>query len=159
MHTLYKTATGQRLHLRQCPHVLGCELIEVVEGSHDICSWCLAEISGVGRTPHTSIEDALRDMGAPEVVVPVLARHLRTVEHDDIWVPFSRSYVALGKAGRGVAWAGITYVAFRDRPPVLLPEYVAAGRSAGTPLRDAWGDVCPRHFLARSLSGECEGCL
>jgi hypothetical protein len=70
---LYRTATGKRLHLMECPHVHGVELILAVEGTHEICTWCLAELSGEGRTYHASIEDALRDMGAPEIAIAELA--------------------------------------------------------------------------------------
>jgi hypothetical protein len=156
---LYRTATGKKLHLIECPHVHGAELFEAAAGTHEICTWCLAELSGEGRTYHASIEDALRDMGAPEVSIPELARHLRPVAHDSVYVPFSRAYVALALDGLGVAWAGQTYVAFRDAPTVLLPDYVAAQVGAALGLRDVWGETCEVHFIKRSVDGTCGDCL
>jgi hypothetical protein len=156
---LYRTATGQRLHLPECPHVLGVALFEADEGDAEVCSWCRAELSGEGRTYFDEIEDALREMGAAETSVPVLARHLRTVEHDTVYVPNSRSYTALGKDGLAVAVAGHTYVWFREAAPVYLPDFVGSQRDAGNEVRDAWGDTCDVHFVKRSLTGVCEGCL
>ncbi len=155
---LFRTATGRKLHLQECPHVLGVELIAAPAGTYEICTWCLAELSGEGRTPHETIEDALRDLGAAEAAIRELAGHLRGIEHDLVYVPFSRAYVALAKDGLGVAWAGKTYVAYRDRPTVFLPDYVGVGGS-GVPVRDNWGATCTIHFVQRSLNGTCESCL
>lgn len=156
---LFRTATGRKLHLQECPHVLGAELIAADAGTHEICTWCLAEVSGVGRTIHTSIDEALRDLGAPEVSLRELAGHLRGVEHDLIYVPFSRAYVAVAKNGLGMAWAGKTYVAFRGHATVFLSDYVGAARGAGAAARDSWGGICDRHFVQRSVDGTCEQCL
>lgn len=156
---LYRTATGRKLHLEECPHVHRVELLAAEPGTYEICTWCLAELSGEGRTYHPSIEDALRDLGAPEVAIRELAGHLRGVEHDAVYVPFSRAYVAVAKDGLGMAWAGKTYVAFRCLPTVFLPDYVSTTCGGSSPLRGAWGDTCPVHFVKRSLNGTCEGCL
>lgn len=156
---LFRTATGQRLHIAECPHVLGALLFEATEqdqASREVCRWCAAELAEEGRTYHDAIEAALLDMGAPQHVVPELARHLSTVEHDRVFVPFSRSYVAVARDGRSMAWAGVTYIGFRDGRKVLLPGY-APGGGGGNRTSDAWGETCLDCFTSRSLMGEC-GC-
>lgn len=156
---LFRTTTGQRLHIAECPHVLGAILIAAGVDDHatlELCQWCAAELADEGRTYHDDIESALLDMGAPRHAVAELASHLRTVEHDTVFVPFSRAYVALARQGRSVAWAGCTYVGFRDGRKVLLPGYVA-GTGKGAEVATAWGLTCSRCWTQRSLSGEC-GC-
>lgn len=154
---LFRSAGGQRLHIRECPHILGKVILTASAAdleTREVCAWCLAELSDEGRTYFDDIESALLEMGAARGVIAELARHLRTVEHDTVFVPFSRSYVAVALDGRAVAWAGRTYVAFRGRPPVLLAGYVPGG-GAGTTVAQVWGEVCPRCFVQRSRSGAC----
>lgn len=158
---LFRTATGGKLHIPECPHVLGASLIEASSADHasyQVCSWCQAELSDVGRKYHDSIEDALRDMRVPEVSIPEIARHLRTAEHDDVYVPFSRSYVAVILEGRVMAWAGKTYVGFRDGRKVELPGFIETLAGGRNPRSDVWGETCPKHNIKRSVNGVCFGC-
>lgn len=152
---LFRTATGQRLHLRECPHVLGVDLLPAGDSGLDVCTWCDAELNEVGRTYHDTIEQALLDMGAAQHVVPELARHLRGVDHDKVFVPFSRSYVAVALDGRTVAVAGCTYVDFLDGNRVLLPGYLPGQRTGGHEVRDVWGAVCSDCRETRALNGAC----
>ena len=155
---LYRTTTGQRQDIAECPHVLGAVLIAVTSDDtveREVCRWCAAELAEEGRTYHDTIEAALLDMGAPRQVIAELTAHLRTAEHDTVFVPHSRSYVALALAGRSVAWAGCTYVGFRGGRRVLLPDYAPGG--GGPEVARAWGEVCTGCWTARSLAGFC-GC-
>lgn len=155
---LFHTATGQKLHIQPCPHVLGVELISASDSdraAREVCTWCAAEISGFGRTYHETVEDALEDLQAPQHARPELARLLKEVDSDTVFVPYSRSYVAVAKDGKGVAWAGKTYVAYADgRPFVALPDY-APGGGGGVEREEPWGEVCPSCFTSRALSGRC----
>ena len=154
---LFRTQTGGRLHVRQCPHVQGVEVLipAEVSSAQPVCDWCEKELAGEGRTYHDTVIDALRDMGAAGHAIPELERLLNEVEWDQTFVPFSRSYVAVSRAGRGVAWAGKTYVAYHDRPSVLLPDFVLTGGGAMAKRPEIWGDTCPDCNEARSLSGAC----
>lgn len=154
---LFRTATGMKLHIQPCYHVLGVELIAASEtdlAEREICTWCQAEIDGFGRTYYDSIESALEDLNAPQHARPELARLLRLTDFDTIHVPYSRSYVAVSKNGQGVAWAGKTYVDFVDRPLVPLPDY-APGGGGGSERVEAWGETCPKCFTSRSIAGDC----
>ena len=155
---LFRTATGEKLHIRPCPHVLGVELLAATDAdraARAVCSWCAAEISGLGRTYHDTVEAALDDMQAPQHARPELARLLKEIEFDTVFVPYSRSYVAVAKDGKGVAWAGKTYVAYADgRPFVALPDY-APGGGGGAERNEAWGAVCPSCFTQQALTGRC----
>lgn len=159
---LYRTTTGKRLHIAECPHVLGAALHEADADDlavRELCTWCDAELSEEGRTYHDSIEDALRFMGVAECALPELSIHLRTASHDDVYTPFSRAYVSLLLEGRSVAWARKTYVGFRDGRLVTLPDYVPGTGTSRGGRDDVWGETCLVHFVRRSVTGVCGGCL
>jgi len=156
---LFRTAGGSRLHIRPCPHIQGVEVVPATAADLEeraVCSWCAAELAGEGRTYHRTVEEALADMGAPQHATPELARLLKLVDFDDVFVPFSRSYVAVSSGGLGVAWAGKTYVDYRDHPMVMLPDY-APGGGGGAEISQAWGPDCRVCFTSRSRNGAC-GC-
>lgn len=71
--------------------------------------------------------------------------NLKFVTCDEIWLPHSKSYVALGLDGRAVASFGKTYV-WVGGNRIDLPGYVA-GRHAGRGDQPAYGETCPRCFL------------
>jgi len=156
---LFRTATGSRVHLTMCPHfesdTVRIRATGVEVETLGICDWSQAEIDGVGRTYHDTIEEALEDKGVPHHLRPELTRLLGLVEYETIYVPNSRTYVAVGRDGRAVAWAGTTFVGYIDRPAVYLPEYVAGAGGGATGREAAWGDVCPDCFTARSVTGSC----
>jgi hypothetical protein len=159
---LLKTATGQRLHIAECPHILGAAVSPATFdeiATTDICTWCDAELNEVGRTEHDTIEAALLDMGAYRHQIPELTRLLATVERDKVFVPFSRSYVAVAREGRTVAVAGHTYVDFLDGRRVELPGFVSVAGEGGNPRRDVWGSTCPVSFVKHPVVGDCEWCL
>ncbi|HET6561562.1 MAG TPA: hypothetical protein VFG72_06780 [Marmoricola sp.] len=53
---------------------------------------------------------------------------LESVSHDQVWAPNSRSYIALGADGAGVAWVGKTYVVPPRDTLVALPGYEPGAR-------------------------------
>jgi hypothetical protein len=154
---LVRTASGQRVHVRRCPHVARAAVVAVTEaerGSLVICNWCRAELDGQGRTYHASIADALADLAAPQSSRARLTALLADVDHETIHVPNSRAYLALVKNGKATAWAGKTYVAYADGRLVPLADYATPG-ATGADEDAAWGETCPDCFTARSLSGSC----
>lgn len=157
---LFRTANGQRLHIAECPYILGAEVFPAdLDDSREVCTWCQAELNDEGRTYHDSIEDALRDMAVAGANLAELTRLLRSVEHDTIYVPFSRSYVAVALDGRPAAVAGKTYVWFRDGRKIELPGFVGTGGDkVGGDRSSVWGDTCPRSFMKHPVNGSCDEC-
>lgn len=159
-HDLLRTVGGQRLHIAPCPHLLGVAPREATLAERalmSLCHWCDKEVSGHGRTYYDSLESAMRAFGSHVDTVRLITEHLRGVVRDAIWVPNSRSYIALGLDGRGVAWVGKGYVVPRRGEFVALPGFVASGRGGGTPSLRSWGELCSSCFTHRSVSGAC-GC-
>lgn len=158
---LFRTAGGGRLHIRPCPHIHGAQILAATAQDAktlSLCAWSAAELAGEGRSYHDTVEEALADMGAPQHATPELARLLKVADFDEVFVPFSRSYVAVTRDGMSVAWAGKTYVDYRDRPLVTLPDY-APGGGGGAADPDKWLDqpTCLECFTKRSITGAC-GC-
>lgn len=157
--TYFRTTTGTRVHLPQCPHLTGSEAHEaspVERLAHPVCEWSQAQLGGWGREHFDTVEDAMRRVGVPVEAHATILAALRFVDFDEVFTVHSLTYGALGRAGRTVAGFGKTYYWVEGRR-VNLPSYVASGRSGSTAPK-AYGDVCPVHHLARSLSGACDDC-
>lgn len=153
--TLYKIADGLRIHLRGCPHIAGLEVEPVAPGdtSVPVCRWTRAELDGVGRIPQKTIDGALREFGANPEVRPRLIKLLKGLKWDSVYLPQSRSFVALALEGHPVAWAGKTYVQIGEEF-VPLEEY-QVGVGGGAFVSELWGEPCPECFMQRSMNGTC----
>ena len=156
---LYRTESGGRLHIPGCPHVGGSlsEADAAERLAMPVCSWCQAEIDGVGRTYYESLDDAMRAFGCHVGTHEPIRAALRFATYDQIWLPYSRSYIALGHEGRGVAWVGKTYVMPSPDTFVELPGYEGA-LGGGQARPDLEGAVCPTHHMTMSVTGVCELC-
>jgi len=155
-----RTANGARLHIAPCPHILGARVWSAAPSeilAMTVCSWCEAEINGVGRTYFDTLDDSLRFFGAHVGTETLIRSALRFVAHDQIWVPNSRSYIALGREGAAVAWVGKTYVVPTQGAFVALPGYQPHD-GGGAPREERIGETCTRHFIARGLNGACDLC-
>jgi len=158
---LFRTATGGRLHIEGCPHILGCELIRATAEDLETmsaCGWCQAEIDGVGRTYFDTLEDAFRDFGSYSDTWDLIRGHVSTVQYDSIWVPNSRSYIALGREGKGVAWIGKTYVAIAGGTFHELPGFTPTDHSGPSTKEWESNEICPKCHMAMPLTGICPDC-
>ena len=153
--TLYRTADGVRTHLRGCPHIAGLDVEPVAPGdtSVPVCRWTRTELDGIGRIPQKTLDGALREFGASPEVRPRLLKLLKGLKWDKVYLPQSRSFVALTLEDRPVAWAGKTYVQIGEEF-VPLPEY-QAGVGGGAFVSELWGEPCPECFMQRSMNGTC----
>lgn len=157
---LVRTATSRMLHVWGCPHVGRFGLVVATEQERrtmPVCSLCQLELDGVGRTYFDTIEDAMRAFGSYADTWVTIGEHVRRVEHDQIWVPNSSSYIALGDHGPAVMWVGKTYVQHAGGEFVELPGYDPASRGGqGTSLIEA--EICPTCFMEMPLTGRCDTC-
>lgn len=154
---LFRTATGQRLHLRPCPHIHGADVVEDTVGSLDVCDWSQAELTGAGRTYYDVLDDALQAFGAPVEVIARIRQEVGTLAHDSIWIPNSRSYVAIGRGGPAVCWIGKTYVMHVGGEFIELPGY-APGGGGGQVVLQREGGVCPTCWTTMPVTGRCDVC-
>jgi hypothetical protein len=155
---LYRTAAGGRRHIRECPHLVGKTVVEALDADGEICTICQRELRGEGRRYFSSLAEALPEFGAARANWPLIGEHLAGVDHNQVWIVASGSYIALGRGGRAVAWAGKTYVNPSADQLIELPDYRPGG-GGGTEVQSTWGDTCPEHHMQRSRSGVCGMCF
>lgn len=157
--TFLRTATGGRVHLPHCPHLLGTDAHAAGDAellALPVCEWSAAQIEGYGREHFDTIDDAIRRVGVPAQGHDEIVQGLKFVTHDDVYVVHSLTYAALGHEGRIVAGFGKTYFWVGDTR-VNLPDYVDSSRRGRT-HQGTYGDICPLHHEAMSLTGECGSC-
>lgn len=155
-----RTASATRTHLVDCPHLVGREVVAVDApdfGTHPLCEWSRDQLDGTGRSHPATLDDAMRDQGTPVHSRPLIKQYLEGVDHDEIWLPYSRSYVALGRDGRAVATFGKAWIWIRDVGRFDLPGYRGSS-GEGRRVAPTYGDSCPRCFLQMPLSGTCDQC-
>lgn len=157
---LVRSETGMKLHIAPCPHIGGG--IREADASDretlELCSWCEKEVGGYGRRYYDSIADAMKAFKTYSGTEKLILAEIGEVEHDQIWIPNSGSYVALGHKGQAVAWFGKTWVMpGKEGPYVELPGY-APGGGGGAEQALSYGETCEIHFVAKSLTGVCEAC-
>ena len=156
----YRTAGGQRLHIAPCPYILGADVAPASPAdvlALSVCDWCGKELAGVGRRYFESLGDAMRHFGTHAGTEGLIREALQFVQWDQIWVPNSASYIALGREGQGVAWVGKTYVVPHAGAFVELPGY-APGAGGGVERNERVGEPCEVHFITMSLDGRCDDC-
>lgn len=157
-HRFYKTATGTKLHIAPCPYLYKVDLVEVAEADiGQLCTWCAAEISGHGRTYYDTVDEALLAFQSPADARPMITDALRGVAHDQVWVPNSLSYVALGVEGRMVAWVGKTCLKVIAGDFVELPDY-GGGTGGGSLRPERPATICGTCSFALPMTGICDNC-
>lgn len=147
------------IHLAECPHLVGKRWHEATATEMDqlrLCHWSEKQLSGHGRSHPASLAAAMREQGTPAAAVPLIREALKFVTYAEIWLPYSKCYVALGLGGRAVASFGKSYVKVAGRR-VDLPGY-AAGRHQGHTKQAAHGEICPTCFVTMPLTGICDNC-
>ena len=157
---LLYTPGGSKLHIRGCSHLTtASEVLAATEqnaGTRELCTECAAELTGQGRTPFEDLERAMESFAMP-VEVRVTVRNLVAhVAVDRIWIPYSRSYIALGKDGTRAVYIGKTYV-WIDGELTTLPGY-APGGGGGTATSERDRPVCPACGYELPGTGICDYC-
>jgi hypothetical protein len=158
-HAFARTASATRVHLVNCPHLVGrdAHVVDEIEiATYGLCEWSQDQLDGVGRSHPATLEEAMREQGTPAGAVSLIREHLRFVRYDEIWLPHSRSYVALGRGGRAVAAFGKSYMWVGGRR-IDLPGYVDT-RHAGHRSQPSYGDTCQGCHIMLPLSGVCDDC-
>ena len=95
---MFRTSTGTRVHLPQCPHLVGTDAHAASRPSglqHPVCDWSQAQLGGYGREHFDAIEDAMRRVGVPVERTTTILAALRFVEYDEVFAVHSLTYGAL----------------------------------------------------------------
>jgi len=149
--SLWKTVGGGRAHLAQCGHLFGKDVVPA--DGEQVCDLCQREIDGFGRTGFEDLDAALPVMGVSSTDWPAVKAALATVEHDEVYLPYSRSYIALNRDGQGVAWVGKNYVDVLGGGRTELPGYASGPRGGTATAEPRYGEVCGSCFMTKPVGG------
>lgn len=72
---LGRTVTSTRVHLADCPELVGRDWYKVTEGElagYPVCHWSRDQLEGVGRSHPATLEDAMREHGTPAAAVALI---------------------------------------------------------------------------------------
>jgi hypothetical protein len=111
-----------------------------------------------GGTRFDNLEAAMRFYRMPVGAQGIVRETLGTMSYDELWVPPSRCYVGVGHNGVAIAWVHKTKISIRGRSRIELPGYADRTRTPGSVTNVRDGEVCPRHWLAMPIGGNCPDC-
>ncbi|MFD6165172.1 hypothetical protein ACFWFR_08275 [Oerskovia sp. NPDC060287] len=169
--TLYRTASGGRLHVRGCSHLTWTAADQLLAATPtdraeaELCAACDDEIHGRGRTVFASLDAAFEALNlhvANRARMREIAAH---VDFDVVWAPASRSYVGAGfDDGRPAAAyfnRGFVdvYRGPNDYERTEMPNFGGGGGGAGArraPEREA--ATCPSCSMQLPAAGTCDYC-
>lgn len=157
---LIRTVGGGKLHIRGCSHFSTTSELRVATeqdaASLELCTACAAELNGQGRTAFDSVDSAMEAFNMPVEARTRVRELVAHVVADRVWIPYSRSYIALGKDGTRALYIGKTYV-WIDGELTTLPGY-APGGGGGTATAERAIPVCPTCGLELPRTGICDDC-
>lgn len=167
---LYRTRTGTTVHLFACAHLRDTPVADRVlvdqasDDDLDPCAWTADELAGTGREHFDDPDAALEALPLALENRPAARELIATHEHDEIWIPNSRQYIAFAPAGR----AALLFVnrGFADvrvdtgiYARTEFPTFGGGGPAAGRSVRvDVEPSVCPVHHMTLPSSGVCDDC-
>ncbi|PWD49919.1 hypothetical protein C8046_03705 [Serinibacter arcticus] len=128
------------------------------------CVWTADELAGTGREYFDDPEAALEALPLALENRPAARELIATHDHDEIWIPNSRQYIAFAPTGRsgllfvnrGFADVRVGAGAYaRTEFPTFSGGSPATGRSARAVAEPV---VCPVHHMTLPASGLCDDC-
>ncbi len=146
-----KIVGSDRAHLTTCGHLFGKEVVPAA--GEQVCDLCQREIDGFGRTTFPDLDAALPAMGVSGTDWPAVKAALAGVAHDEVFMPYSRSYIALNRDGQGVAWVGKNYVDVAGGMRTELPGYASGPRGGPVTSEPRYGEVCGTCFMTKPVGG------
>ena len=157
---LIRTPGGGKLHIRGCSHLTSTSELLVVTAqdaeTRELCTACAAELNGQGRTPFDNLDRAMEAFNMPVEVRAKVRELVARVDADRIWIPYSRSYVALGKDGTRALYIGKTYV-WINGELTTLPGY-APGGGGGAATSERVRPICLTCGYELPGTGICDNC-
>ncbi|MFS0703626.1 hypothetical protein AB6N23_03815 [Cellulomonas sp. 179-A 9B4 NHS] len=168
--TLQVADGGTMLHTAECPH-LGPDALASLRPATDeqletlpTCASCRALLDGGRRQTFTSLEPALESLPVPLENRRRVREIAAGLTFTAVWIPASRSYVAVAEAP-GITAAAYINKGFVDvrRPGggydrELLPHHGTRGRRGPGAHADAPPRTCPSCHMQLPASGVCDDC-
>lgn len=170
---LHVTPGSTVLHTTECQHLTADGLASLVPATAEqvatlaVCKSCQKVLDGSRREVFSSFESAMEAFHAPMENRPRMREIAGTLEFSEIWIPSSRSYIAVA-ARRGDSASAYFSVGFAE---VRRPEggydtyempYNRLGDGTGGGSRGSQAEaelaICPTCFMALPQTGVCDTC-
>jgi hypothetical protein len=123
----------------------------------EVCGSCADEARGIGRTYFNDFEDALESYQVPLDNRPRYRQVAAQHDHDTIWIPRSRAYVAIARGNtRAAAYFGKGYIWTYESGREAMPNYAGASGGAGSGSGERPLLLCPVCHQALPGTGVCD---
>ncbi|MCP2264381.1 hypothetical protein ACFQHV_23835 [Promicromonospora thailandica] len=167
--SLFRVPQGKMLHARECQHLTEKSLAvlepatELDLAKYPICSSCRDALSTGGRTHYTSFDTALEALPVPLEHRPRMREIAAALDTARIWIPASRSYIAVS-AGQGIeaaAYFNKTFVDLHQEGGGYDREWMPGhrtARQASEATLERLPPVCPTCSFQLPASGHCDNC-
>ncbi|MDR7384400.1 hypothetical protein [Promicromonospora iranensis] len=167
--SLFRVPKGKMLHARECQHLTEKSLAvlepatELDVAKFPICSSCRDALSTGGRELFSSFDVALEALPVPVEHRPRMRKIVSGLHRVRIWIPASRSYIAVSP-GAGVsasAYFNKGFVDVHQEDGGYKREWMPGHASSGTSSKVSQAPeplVCPIHSVQLPATGICDDC-
>ena len=108
-----------------------------------------------GRTYFDNLESAMRHYRVPFEAQATVRQTLVAIAYDQLWVPPSKTYIAVARAGEVVAWVHKGHIGIPGSARVELPGYRERSRGPHRAHAQRKAPLCPVHHLELAATGVC----
>jgi hypothetical protein len=167
---LYRVPYGKVLHGKDCQHLSADRLAalqpatELDRQKFKVCKTCLVGLSGSNRDDFDSFDAALEALPVPVAHRPVMREIAEGLDKTRIWIPSSRSYVAVSP-GPGHEVSAYFNKGFVDLHQdgggykrVLMAGFSGKQTSSFAHAPDAAPASCPSCYMQLPATGRCDAC-
>ena len=108
-----------------------------------------------GRTYFDDLESAMRYYRVPVKAQATVRQTLAAIAYDQLWVPPSKTYIAVAHAGEVMAWVHKGHIGIPGSANVELPGFRERSRGPRTAHAQRKAQLCPVHHLELAATGVC----
>lgn len=167
---LFRVPYGKVLHGRDCTHLSADRLAslqpatELDKQKFKVCKTCLVALSGAAPDDFDSFEAALEALPIPAVHRSVMREIAEGLDKSRIWIPSSRSYVAVSP-GPGQEASAFFNKGFVDVQQdgggykrILMAGFSGTQTNTFAHAPDAAPASCPGCYMQLPATGRCDSC-
>ncbi|WP_419703606.1 hypothetical protein [Promicromonospora sp. NFX87] len=167
---LFRVPYGKVLHGRDCQHLSEDRLAalqpatELDRQKFKVCKTCLVALTGSNRADFDSFEAALEALPIPAVHRPVMREMAEGLDKTRIWIPSSRSYVAVspGPGQEATAFFNKGFVDIQQAgggyKRILMAGFSGTQTNTFAHAPDAAPASCPGCYMQLPATGRCDAC-
>jgi hypothetical protein len=167
---LYRVPYGRVLHGKDCQHISADRLAslqpatELDRQKFKICKTCVEALAGSGPDDFDSFDAALEALPIALAQRPAMREIAEGLDKTRIWIPSSRSYVAVspGPGHEVTAYFNKGFVDVQQDgggyKRVLMAGFSGTQTSSFAHAPDAAPASCPSCYMQLPATGRCDSC-